>query len=377
MSDEVVRVAVGDVARTGETLALPAGVGQVEPLVLAGFEERLVVRHLHGGPLVGVLDVEVLHLVVGDGRGVEARVFLLAFLAAFEGALGTAGGHRAAAGPGGAIRRFGETGLLDGAGASREYLLRHVARNRLLRPASEVEDDQRRGERDPGRQSQRLDHAGRTQRGVKVIVSENTTHDMDAPDDIVVLLYDGFDELDAIAPYEVFRNAELPARYATLDPRERVTASHGTRVEPDAVLEPDDAPDLTVVPGGGWNDRSTAGAWAEAERGAIPERLAALHETGTTVAAVCTGAMLLARAGLLDGRPAVTHHGALDALRETDADVVDDARVVDAGDVLTAGGVTSGLDLALYLVERWAGPEIANDVSAEMEYSRVDRVYRA
>lgn len=186
-----------------------------------------------------------------------------------------------------------------------------------------------------------------------------------------VLLYEGFDELDAIAPFEVFENganagADLDVSLCTLDDADCVEASHGLRVECDTRLG-DLSPDLLVVPGGGWNDRSEAGAWAEAERGAIPEAVASHHGDGVAVAAVCTGGMLLARAGLLDGRPATTHASALDDLRESAAEVVD-ARVVDDGDVLTAGGVTSGLDLAFHLLEREFGSELARTVSHEMEY---------
>jgi transcriptional regulator GlxA family with amidase domain len=79
--------------------------------------------------------------------------------------------------------------------------------------------------------------------------------------------------------------------------------------------------------------------------------------------------MILSRAGLLDGRPATTHHGALADLRETAAEVRED-RVVDDGDVLTAGGITSGLDLALHLVEREAGRDLADEVAANMAYER-------
>jgi len=85
--------------------------------------------------------------------------------------------------------------------------------------------------------------------------------------------------------------------------------------------------------------------------------------------------MILAAAGVLDDRPATTHHGAIDDLRETAANVVD-ARVTDDGDVLTAGGVTSGLDLALWLVERDLGTDIAETVAREMEYERRGEVYR-
>ncbi|SEL58625.1 DJ-1/PfpI family protein [Haloferax larsenii] len=192
---------------------------------------------------------------------------------------------------------------------------------------------------------------------------------------VSILLYDGFDELDAVAPFEVFQNAgafgsDCTARLVALDDRDTVTASHGMRVGIDGVLDPDaDDPDLLVVPGGGWNSRAEESAWAEAEKGDIPEAIATLHESGTTVAGVCTGGMLLSRAGILDGRPAVTHGDALDDLRATDADVVS-ARVVDDGDVLTAGGVTSGLDLSLHVVEREFGSDVANRVAREIEYER-------
>jgi len=188
--------------------------------------------------------------------------------------------------------------------------------------------------------------------------------------EVQILLYDGFDELDAVGPYEVFASAseeaDLSVSLVTLEPQERVTASHGLRVEPDGTLG---EPDILVVPGGGWNDRDGPGAWTAAERGEVPDAIARLHEGGATVASVCTGGMLLARAGVLDGRPAVTHHGAIEDLREYDVEVREE-RVVDDGDVITAGGVTSGLDLALHLLERLAGPEVADQGARRMEYER-------
>jgi transcriptional regulator GlxA family with amidase domain len=194
---------------------------------------------------------------------------------------------------------------------------------------------------------------------------------------VAVLLYDGFDEMDAVGPFEVFANAaragaDCEVGLYTLDGAARVEASHGLVVEPDGPLP--DAVDLLVVPGGGWNDRDRPGAWTEAERGAIPDSIAAMHDGGATVASVCTGGMLAARAGILDGRPAVTHASAIDDLREY-AEVVD-ARVVDDGDVVTAGGVTSGLDLAVHLVEREFGAAVAGQVTTEMEYTPQGDVVR-
>jgi transcriptional regulator GlxA family with amidase domain len=197
---------------------------------------------------------------------------------------------------------------------------------------------------------------------------------------IDILLFDGFDELDAIGPYEVLQNAagggaDFVVRLVSSSGAREVVAAHGLRVTVEARIGEGPPPDLIVVPGGGWNARSAAGAWAEAERGEIPSRLAELHQAGTKIAAVCTGAMLVAAAGLLGGRTAITHQGAIEDLRAAGAEIVE-ARVVDDGDVITAGGVTSGLDLALWLVERFAGVSVAQAVEREMEYDRRDIVWR-
>ena len=189
-----------------------------------------------------------------------------------------------------------------------------------------------------------------------------------------VLIFDGFDELDAIAPYEVLHNAkefgaDLDVKLVTLHPQTEVTASHGLCLKPHGVLETDKPLDLLLVPGGGWGNRAVCGAWAEVQKGDIPEVIANLHQQGTTVASVCTGAMLVAHAGLLQGRPAITHGVAIADLKEIGADV-QDARIVDDGDIISAGGVTSGIDMALWLVERFFGREVAADVEGELEYQR-------
>jgi len=100
-----------------------------------------------------------------------------------------------------------------------------------------------------------------------------------------------------------------------------------------------------------------------------------LHAAGTIVAGVRTGAMLPAAAGLTKERPATTHHLAREELRALGAEVYD-ARVVDDGDVLTSAGVTSGLDLALWLVERFAGSALAHAVERRLEYERRGVVWR-
>ncbi|WP_053947534.1 DJ-1/PfpI family protein [Halolamina sediminis] len=197
---------------------------------------------------------------------------------------------------------------------------------------------------------------------------------------IDVLLYDGFDELDAVGPFEVFQNAaregaDCTVSLVTHEPRERVVASHGLDVGTDGTLaDPgkEDAPDLLVIPGGGWA-AGEGGVRREYDAGDLPEAIAEHHAAGTTIASVCTGAMLLERAGVLGDGPAITHQSAVEDLRDAGVEVAD-ARVVDTGQVVSAGGVTSGIDLALHLAEREFRTEIAASVATTLEYERTGDV---
>src|SRR4051795_9848511 len=145
---------------------------------------------------------------------------------------------------------------------------------------------------------------------------------------IQIVLFEGFDDLDAIGPYEVLVNAakggaDVTVELVTLAPvGGPVISSHGARIEPHGVLG---EPDLLLVPGGGWNDRAPEGARAQAERGALPRAVAghrapggararagrgerpravAEHRArGAQVASVCTGGGILAAGGVVDDRP--------------------------------------------------------------------------
>jgi transcriptional regulator GlxA family with amidase domain len=188
---------------------------------------------------------------------------------------------------------------------------------------------------------------------------------------IEIVLFDGFDEMDAIAPFEVFRTAAelgapIDAEMVGAHGAATIAASHGARIVVDR--GPSGAPEVMLVPGGGWFHG--AGVRDEIERGVVTRTLTAAHEAGSIVGSVCTGAMLLAATGLVEGRPATTHHSAIEDLRAAGAHVLDRARFVDDGDIVTAGGVTSGLDLALHIVERVAGASIADKVAREIEYER-------
>ena len=184
---------------------------------------------------------------------------------------------------------------------------------------------------------------------------------------IEILLFDGFDDLDAFGPFEVLTGAGLDTRFVTIEPRETVRSSHGATIVPEGVLGD---PDLVLVPGGGWNDRETGGVYLEARRGVIPEALRRRHEAGRRIGSVCTGAMMLAEAGILKGRPAITHHSAIEDLKSFGADVQEGVRFIDDGDIMTAAGVTSGIDLALYIVRVTLGDAAAQAEAAEIEWNQ-------
>jgi uncharacterized protein (DUF427 family)/putative intracellular protease/amidase len=188
---------------------------------------------------------------------------------------------------------------------------------------------------------------------------------------IDIVLFDGVDELDAVGPLEVLRGAaaqgaDLSVRLVTRTEPLDLTGHHGLRMRADAVYEP--GADVLLVPGGGWIARAEAGAWAEAERGDWLPLIRAAADAGVVLAGVCTGVMLLAKAGVIGARPATTHRGARGELEASGVTVVDQ-RVVDAGGLVTAGGVTSGIDLGLHLVERLVGPEAAVDQATRLEYA--------
>ena len=196
---------------------------------------------------------------------------------------------------------------------------------------------------------------------------------------IRIFVYDGADELDFIGPWEVLQRAaslhpNVEVALVTAEGSEAVTAQHGLRLIPQGRF--DGSADLVLLPGGGYVGNAEFGVRREIARGVLGGIARALHQQGAVVAGVCTGTMILAAAGLLDGRSATTHHSAMDDLRRTSA-LVRSNRIVDDGDILTCGGVTSGLDLAFWMVERFFGAPMAEQIAKFMEYTPNRDVYCA
>jgi transcriptional regulator GlxA family with amidase domain len=196
---------------------------------------------------------------------------------------------------------------------------------------------------------------------------------------IGIPLFDGVDELDAIGPFEVFQNgirfgAALSCDLLAASTREPITASHGLKMF--ATATTNDGPwGCLVVPGGNWARPDSVGVRTQIQAGALPQMIASVHQGGGLIASVCTGAMLLSAAGILKGRRATTHQVAKIAMVQEGAQLID-ARVVDDGEIITAGGVTSGIDLALYLLARLFDPQIAKSVQQLMEYNPSGEVWR-
>jgi transcriptional regulator GlxA family with amidase domain len=206
------------------------------------------------------------------------------------------------------------------------------------------------------------------------------------------VLFDGFDPIDVIGPFEtvgaggVVSGGAISVELVSAEgPREVPSGVEKVSLRATARLDPDRA-GMVVVPGAA--GRMPADGVGDGDDEAIPAVLArtlqtdllpllkaALDKPGLTVATVCGGSLILAMAGLIDGRPATTHHRGLDALRASGAAVVD-ARVVDDGDLVSAAGVTSGLDLGLYLLERELGPRVAHAVERLLEHERRGVVWR-
>jgi len=177
----------------------------------------------------------------------------------------------------------------------------------------------------------------------------------------VALLFEGLTALDIVGPYEVLQR--IPGAEVRFVARETgpVRTDNGhLALHADSTLAETVAADILVVPGGF--------ATRELEHDAeVLDWIRRLHETTTWTTSVCTGSMLLAAAGLLDGLAATTHWMQLERLAEYGATPTSE-RVVEQGKIITAAGVSSGIDMALVLVERIMGAAVAQAIQLSIEY---------
>jgi len=178
---------------------------------------------------------------------------------------------------------------------------------------------------------------------------------------VAIVLYDRFTALDAIGPYEVL--SRVPGCTLTFLGAEvgPVRTDNGLlTVQVEASIAEVSAPDIVLVPGGPGEVAARAG-------GPLLRWLREAHETATWTASVCTGSLILAAAGLLEGRRATSHWLALDVLRRLGAEPVSE-RVVFDGKYVTAAGVSAGIDMALTLAAIIAGEPVAQAIQLGIEY---------
>jgi transcriptional regulator GlxA family with amidase domain len=198
------------------------------------------------------------------------------------------------------------------------------------------------------------------------------------PRTVGILIFPDVEILDFCGPFEVFASATLPAQtdggaetrlfevFTVAERSELVACRGGLLVQPNYTIDDHPPLDLVVVPGG-------YGTRREQENPVILGWIARQRRTGALTTSVCTGAFLLGAAGLLDGLRATTHWTTIDGLRASlqTTEVLADARVVDEGEIITSAGVSAGIDMALHVVRRLHGDEVARRTARDMEYDGV------
>lgn len=188
---------------------------------------------------------------------------------------------------------------------------------------------------------------------------------------VAILLFPEVEVLDFAGPFEVFAvtdelgNYETFNVYTVADSPASVRARNGLMVVPDYMLESAPKPAVLIVPGG-------IGTRRLLEQPRVLDWVRAKSAAAEITMSVCTGAIVLGKAGLLDGLRATTHHECFDLLREhaPRAQIVEDERFTDNGRILTAAGISAGIDCSLHVVERLIGADAAAKTARYMEYRR-------
>jgi putative intracellular protease/amidase len=178
---------------------------------------------------------------------------------------------------------------------------------------------------------------------------------------IAIPLFDRFTALDAVGPYEVL--SRLPGAEVTFvasEPGPKRTDTQMLAITADARLSGLREPEIVVVPGGFGTRQLT-------DDGELLDWIRHAHEHSAWTTSVCTGSLLLAAAGVLEGLKATTHWLELETLARFGARPVE-RRVVEQGKVITAAGVSAGIDMALTLAARVAGDDVAQAIQLSIEY---------
>lgn len=179
---------------------------------------------------------------------------------------------------------------------------------------------------------------------------------------IAIVVYPGFTALDFIGPYEVLhRLPGAEVRFVWHQPGPITADSRALVIGATHSFAETPSPDVILVPGGISTVEHTRDE-------TLLQWVRTAHQTATWTTSVCSGSLVLAAAGLLDGKRATSHWGVLPLLKTLGANAVGDERVVHEGDIVTSAGVSAGIDLALWLAGRLAGEERAKAIQLGIEY---------
>lgn len=182
---------------------------------------------------------------------------------------------------------------------------------------------------------------------------------------VAIVVFEDVEELDFVGPWEVFaslqsRQPELCSMYTVAQHAGTIRCAKGLRVVPDHTFETAPRADVLLIPGGNGRKR-------EVDNPKMIQFIQHMAERAELVTSVCTGAFLLARAGLLEDKRATTYWNAVDELRAKGVNVTPQ-RWVEDGRVITASGVSSGIDMSLFVVGKLWGPPVARSVQKWIEY---------
>ncbi len=198
------------------------------------------------------------------------------------------------------------------------------------------------------------------------------------PRNVAVLIFDDVEVLDFCGPFEVFsvtgqRDNSAPFHVYTVAEKPTIIARNNLSINPSYQLSNCPQPDILVVPGGGGKrpDGTPFGTRREMLNDTLLDWINQLYPQTEHLLSVCTGALILAKANLIEHRATTTHHGAFDELRRVapNADIRQGERIVDSGKIIFSGGISAGIDAAFYLVAKLLGPAVAQETATYMEYN--------
>ena len=195
---------------------------------------------------------------------------------------------------------------------------------------------------------------------------------------VAILIFNNVEVLDFCGPFEVFSVTKKqdrlnPFNVYTVAEKTPIVARNNLSINPSYTFKTCPQPDILVVPGGGGRrtDGSPFGTRKEMHNETLLEWINKIYPNTEQVLSVCTGALIIAKAGLAENLVATTHHDAFDELRAVAANtkIKEDERVVDNGKIIFSGGISAGIDATFYLVAKLLGKDIALKTATYMEYN--------